>query len=126
MNREFLLSLGLAEDVIAAILEHSDETQRQHEKELADVRFEALLERAISRFGGRSSKAICALLDIDAISASDDPAAAADEALAALKRQNAYLFEAPAVPSYAPGPGTAPLEPDLPLTLAEALKQRFA
>ena len=69
MEKEFLMELGI--DEVAA-----DTILARHGQELDHLQFTHQLEDAIFRAGGRSVKAICALLDVDAIRASEDRAAA--------------------------------------------------
>ena len=126
MEKEFLEGLGLEEAAVSAILERQAQTQEQHAKELAQVRFDSALEQAVSKAGGRNTVAIRALLDVDALAAAEDREQAIRQALGQLKKECSYLFELPAPPVYAAATGTVQgYLPDEPKTLAEALKEKF-
>lgn len=124
MKREFLEGLrvgeqALTEEVIDAILQESGQ-------ELAQVQLKGAVETAIAKAGGRSSAAICALLDLDAIGASDNAPAALDAALSKLKKESGYLFESPTPPPYARFTGAAQGSGgQVPQTLAGALRERM-
>ena len=118
MEKEFLMELGI--DEVAA-----DTILARHGQELDHLQFTHQLEDAIFRAGGRSVKAICALLDVDAIRASEDRAAATTQALKALKKESAYLFAGELPPPYAVGTGASQAAEDAPQTRAGALKERF-
>ena len=122
MDRTFLENLqvneqALPEEVIEAIL-------AQHQKEVADLAFAGILSKVISQAGGRNEKAVAALLDVEAIRASEDPALAAQKAVQQLKQEQDYLFVT-AAPRYAAGTGTGNFEKPEPQTLAGALKEKF-
>ena len=98
----------------------------QWKQEMLDWQFQASLETAIAAAGGKSCKAITAMLDCDALKASDDRKAAIDKALAELKKTDGYLFGSITPPPYAGGTGT----PDrgnfqAPADLAGALREKF-
>lgn len=121
MTREFLQSLQaegqpLPEEVIDAILDKA-----------AAMRLGFALDAAITRAKGRNPKAITALLDLEALKGSDDPAAQLDTALADLKKDCGYLFEEEAAPPpYARGTGAQTgQDHQTPATLATALRERF-
>lgn len=99
----------------------------EHQKQLADLSFEGALENAIAASKGRNAKAITALLELDALKESANPKEAITQALEALKRDSAYLFdETPAAPPYAWGTGAyVPAEERSPETLAGALREKF-
>lgn len=99
MERDFLQGLGLSDDVVDAVL-------GQHEGELAAVRFDGVLSREIVSARGKNQKAIAALLDVESLRGTDDPEAGVKEALAALQKSDAYLFESAPAP-YAAGAGRA-------------------
>lgn len=134
MKREFLESLRVEEqplpgEVIDSILQmHTQalETAEQtHQQELAQLRLQGALESAVIKAGGRSVKAIAALLDMDSIGASDDVPKALDTALQALKKESGYLFEMSAPPPYARFTGTGEGTETRPATLAGALRERM-
>lgn len=95
-----------------------------HEQAMVRLRTEQAVQLAIARQGGRSSKAIQALLDMDTIAQSANPADAAEEAVKKLKQAQDYLFIQPA-PVYAPGTGTEGYASPEPQSLSGALKERF-
>ena len=155
MKREFLQGLSvrempLSKEVIDAIMAENgrdiqrvkgetesllaeketwEETMRQmresHETALRQLQFSHRLEGAIKAARGRNEKAICALLDMDALRDGDENAIA--EAVENLRQESPYLFESKEFPPlYARGTGAAaPLREEEPATLAGALKQRF-
>ena len=146
MKREFLQSLrvgdqSLTKEVIDAIMEENGkdiQASRQwqqkyeqacirHEQELADVKFGNILTRAIDRAGGRNEKAICALLDLDGLKASEDLPGAIHAALEELKKDSDYLFGDPQTPPpYARGTGALTgAETNRPASLAGALREKY-
>ena len=145
MKREFLQGLleGMPKEVMDAIMEEHGKALQQakqsardweekftqaeeaYKTQVAQLEFSNLLGRAISDAGGRNEKAIAALLDLDAIQASQDRTKAAQEAVAVVKEENPYLFRSP-MPLYAVGTGTTqPAPASKPESLAEALKEKF-
>ena len=118
MEKEFLLELGLEEAAVETIL-------ARHGQEMDQLRFSHQLEGAIVKAGGRNVKAICALLDMDAIRASEDREAAAAQALKALKKESGYLFANQTPPPYAVGTGAQQAAGEEPQSLARALRERF-
>lgn len=134
MQREFLEALRVGEqplppEVIDSILDkHTQvlETAKQtHRQELAQLRIQGALESAVMKAGGRSVKAIAALLDMDSIGTSDDVPKALDTALQALKKDCGYLFEAATPPPYARFTGRDGGIQTQPATLAGALRERM-
>ena len=124
MNREFLEAQGLAPEAVEAVLAEHERLVQQLQAQHAEAQFAGVLENMIQAHRGRSAKAIMALLDVEAIRAGDDPRAAAEEALTALKKESPYLFEASA-PAYAANTGTGNFVAPAPRTLADALKEKF-
>ena len=118
MEKEFLMELGIEEAAVDTIL-------ARHGQEVDQLQFSHQLEDAILRAGGRSVKAICALLDVDALRASENRGAATAQALKALKKESAYLFAGETPPPYAVGTGARQVDEEAPQTLAGALKERF-
>ena len=119
MDKEFLEGLGLEEAAVTAILD-------AHQKTLAGVNLQHQVAMAIGSAGGKNHKAIVALLDMDALAAEVDVAAAAQEAVAAVKAENGYLFESHQPPRYAKNTGKAdPAANSEPTTLAGALRARM-
>lgn len=92
--------------------------------QIADMQFDARLNAAIAKAGGRSEKAIKALLDLDALRQSQNPEQDIAAALEQLKQENGYLFDDGITPPrYAAGTGAgAPGgEPDAALRRAFGL-----
>lgn len=101
---------------------------KDHQKELADRDFKALLDGAITGAKGKSAKAITALLDVDALKGSKNQEADIKAALEALKKDSGYLFDEEGTPPpYAPGTGTNTKQPPAAHqdTLASALRARY-
>jgi len=155
MKREFLQNLKvgdapLTKEVIDAIMAENgrdiekikgenmsllaeketwEETVRQmresHETALRQLTFSHRLENAIRGARGKNEKAICALLDMEALQngAEGDVTAAVEK----LREEAPYLFERKELPPlFARGTGEAtPRQEEEPVTLAGALKQRF-
>lgn len=101
-------------------------TALQWKQEMEQSLFQNELSSAIAAAGGRSGKAITALLDVDALKASDNRKAAIEAALLGLKKTDGYLFGSMTPPPYAGGTGT-PYGENLqkPVTLAGALREKF-
>lgn len=125
MDKEFLEKLGLAEEAVAAILQEQEKTAAAYGAQLQQLQLEHGVQLAVQRHGGRSLKAISALLDMDAIGAEEDISAAAETAVKALKKEHSYLFEAEKPPVYARNTGAAAEQPAQPMTLAGALRERM-
>lgn len=69
--------------------------------------FDGKIKDAITAAGGRSAKAIAALLDLDTLRASKNQDADIKTALEGLKKGSGYLFDDGQLPPpYAPGTGT--------------------
>ncbi|MBE6985967.1 MAG: hypothetical protein E7433_00885 [Ruminococcaceae bacterium] len=100
---------------------------QDHQKELADRDFKALLEGTITSVKGKNAKAITALLDVDTLRESKNQEADIKAALEALKKDNGYLFDEEGTPPpYAPRTGTNTNQPTAPQeTLAGALRARY-
>ena len=97
MDREYL------ENLVGA--EAAQEIWQKHEAAVNALRCEHALAMAVQAAGGRSQKAIRALINESDILAAQDMGAAAASAVEGLKREHGYLFCAPVVSS--PGTGTA-------------------
>lgn len=84
--------------------------ETQHKARLAELEFDSALKEAVTAAGGRSAKAIRALLDVDALKKSNNREADIKAALEGLRKESGYLFEErrEPPPPYAAGPGTAP------------------
>lgn len=85
--------------------QQAEQARRSAEEQVAAARFDAALNTAIGKAGGRSEKAIRALLDLDSLRASADPEGAITAALAQLEQENGYLFGGITPPPYAAGTG---------------------
>lgn len=106
--------------------EQFENVRLEHQKELNALTFRHILSASIASQKGRSEKAICALLDTEALASSEDMQGAVDTAVLALKESHPYLFEASRFPPpYARGAGAVAPQEDAPLSLAGALKERF-
>ena len=103
-----------------------DQAVAGHQKELAGVKFQGVLDNAIVAARGKSAKAITAMLDLDTLRESEDQQAAINTALDELKKESGYLFEEEgAPPPYAPGTGKNNPSPAAPATLADALREKY-
>lgn len=82
--------------------------ETQHKARLAELEFDSALKEAVTAAGGRSAKAIQALLDVDALKKSNNREADIKAALEGLRKESGYLFEErrEPPPPYAAGPGT--------------------
>ncbi len=150
MKREFLQNLtvdgqSLSKEVIDAIMAENGRDIQQakqsaadweekynkavadHKKELDDMLFRGIFSEAVHNAKGRNEKAIAALLDLETIRRGEDPAAALQTAIQALKQESGYLFEEEEMPPYyAAGTGVRQGGGnDHPVTLAGALRARF-
>lgn len=119
MDQAFLKGLGLAPAVVENIL-------GAHTAALAQQKLQHQVAMAIGAAGGRNQTAITALLDMEALAAAQDTEKAVTEAVAALKKENGYLFASPTPPPYAKQTGSAvPGGDSEPTTLAGALRARM-
>ena len=103
-----------------------DQQVDTHRREMSELIFSHNLEKAILAAKGRNAKAITALLDIDALKASENQTADLEQALKNLKIDCSYLFQTETPPPYARGTGE--MTPDTnrsPATLAGALLEKF-
>lgn len=124
MEREFLEGLGMDPQAVEAVLQEHQRTVQAHQAQVAALQLERQVSEAVLGAGGRSVKAISALLDLDAIRESEDVGAALQEALTALKKDSGYLFQTPMPPQYARFTGSRELPPKA-TTLAGALRERM-
>ena len=107
--------------------EAHDQAVANHGKELDSIKFQHTLEQAITGAKGRNTKAITAMLDVEALKGSEDQQAAITAALEDLKKDSGYLFDTEGTPPpYAGGTGTKSNPPAAPETLAGALREKFA
>ena len=115
-----------AESVAGAWQEKYNQAVAAHRQELSEVVFGHNLEKAIFAARGRNARAITALLDIDALKASEDQQTAVNQAVEKLKEECGYLFHGETPPPYARGTGAAAPETHKgPATLAGALLEKF-
>ena len=97
-----------------------------HKQEIAQMAFDRALGEGIAKARGRNAKAITALLDVEALKASENQDDAIEAALETLKKENRYLFEGDVPPPYARGTGAYNGAQDKhPTTLAGALREKF-
>lgn len=85
--------------------QQAEQARKSAEEQVAAARFDAALNTAIGKAGGRSEKAIRALLDLEGLRTSADPEGAIAAALAQLEQENGYLFGGITPPPYAAGTG---------------------
>ena len=123
MDREFLEGLGLAAEAVEAVLEAHNQVVQTAQAQLSQAQLRQQVSEAVLSAGGRNVKAISALLDLETIGSSEDVGQALQEAVAAVKKENGYLFHG-TVPQYARFTGSQ--EPPAKVsTLAGALKERM-
>jgi len=101
MQKDFMDSLGLDEQTAQRIMEAHQQVVQDYEQRIRRLTVDAAVKQAVSAAGGRNLTAIRALLDESAFG--DDPEDGAKAAVAAVKRENPYLFGSAAVT--APGTG---------------------
>ena len=103
-----------------------DQQVDTHRREMSDLIFSHNLENAILAANGRNAKAITALLDLDALKASENQKTALEDALTELKQECSYLFRAQTPPPYARDTGAqVPETHKSPASLAGALLEKF-
>lgn len=124
MDRAFLEGLGMDAQAVEAVLEAHGKVVQEHQTQLAALQLQQQVSEAVHKAGGRSVKAISALLDMEAICQSQDVGAALEEAMSALKQDSGYLFQSATPPQYARFTGSQQM-PQKATTLAGALKERM-
>ena len=87
--------------------QQAEQARKSAEEQVAAARFDAALNTAIGKAGGRSEKAIRALLDLEGLRTSADPEGAIAAALEQLEQENGYLFGGITPPPYAAGTGAS-------------------
>lgn len=100
MERAFLEELLNDDAVVDAILQ-------EHQRTVADVRYQHTLASCVDKAGGRNLTAIRALLDEGALKGAEDVANAVEQAVRGLKKEAPYLFHTQQQP-YAAGETVAP------------------
>ena len=124
MDKEFLMQLeGFTEELAEAVLAEHGKVVEAYEGRLSALAVEKAVALAIASAGGRSQKAITALLDTDALAAAENVEEAAAQAVAQVKKECGYLFGG--APAFAPGTGTDSAPAEEPMSLAEALREKF-
>ena len=77
---------------IQALTSDLESKQTEYEAKIADMEFNSVLSSAISKSGAKNSKAVMALLDIDALKTSKNQADDISKALEQVKSENDYMF----------------------------------
>ena len=114
------------EETAKAWEEKYNQAVEDHKQQIAGMAFDRALGEGIVKARGRNAKAITALLDVDALKASENQENAIEAALETLKKDNRYLFEGDVPPPYARGTGAYNGAQDKhPTTLAGALREKF-
>lgn len=99
---------------------------KEWKEKLDGMAFDGRIRDAIAAAKGRNTKAISALLDVDALRASKNQEADIKAALEAVKKDNGYLFETETPPPFAGGTGSAPAGgKQSPASLAGALHEKY-
>ena len=101
MEQDFIASLGLDEATAEALRNEHQKIIDAYESRIRAITIDAAVKQAVSAAGGRNLTAIRSLMDESALG--EDVEAGAAAAIAAIKRENPYLFAAPQVT--APGTG---------------------
>ena len=108
--------------------EAHDKLVTDHKSELDGIKFQNVLDTAITAAKGRNAKAITAMLDVEALRGSEDQQKAINAALEALKKESGYLFDTEGTPppySAGAGAGNGGNPPALTSSLAGALREKF-
>ena len=116
MDEEYLLELGLSP-------EHAQAVLGKHNEAIKELTFQSQLREAITAAGGRSIRAVGAMLDLEQLKNADEPHKALEQALRQLKAESGYLF-ADAPPPLAQDVGKKDHSPK-PVTLAGAIRQKY-
>lgn len=94
---------------ITALNTQLSDKDKEWQGKLDAMAFDARVKDAITAAKGRNAKAISALLDVEKLKKSTNQDADIKDALEALKKDNAYLFEDDTTPPpYAGGTGNTP------------------
>ena len=104
MDKAFLEQLIGNGEVAQTIWQEHQRIVDDYESRLQQQVLDHAVQQAVTAAGGRSEKAIRALLDQQGIAGAEDVFAAARQAVQALKQEQPYLFSLPQV--YSPGTGT--------------------
>lgn len=99
MTKEFLESLGIADEAAQAVLEECRKEREESEKMLDEEKargnklaMDYEIDGLMRDFGARNLKAVKALLDIAAAEESEDFSLSLKNQLEKLKEENGYLF----------------------------------
>jgi len=103
MEQDFIDYLGLDPETAQAVRAEHQKIVDAYESRIRSLTVDAAIKQAVAAAGGRNLTAIRALMDEAAFG--DDIEAGAKAAVAAIRRENPYLFATAQVT--APGTGTA-------------------
>ena len=108
--------------------EAHDQVISDHQKEMDGIKFQSVLDNAITAAKGKNAKAITALLDVETLRGSEDQQKAINAALEALKKDSGYLFDGEGTPPpYSRGAGTQTQNPTSTVgSLADALREKYS
>ena len=107
--------------------EAHDKLVTDHQNEMDGIKFQNVLNTAITGAKGKNVKAITALLDVEALRGSEDQIKAINEALENLKKESGYLFDVDQTPPpYARGTGTGNPPTAATPSLANALREKYS
>lgn len=102
MEQDFIDTLGLDEATAQAVRAEQQKLIASYESRIRSLTVDAAVKQAVAAAGGRNLTAIRALMDESALEG--DIEAGAKAAVAAIRRENPYLFATGQVT--APGTGT--------------------
>ena len=124
MDKEFLMGFeDVTQEVAEAVLAEHGKIVEAYEGRMKAMAVEHAVAMAIVSAGGRNRKAITALLDTEALAGEENVDAAAQKAVDRVKQECGYLFSG--APAFAPDTGTDSAAAEEPMSLAEALKEKF-
>ena len=117
MSMEFLQELGLGEEAagqimaefekaLQAVHQELEERLAAREREMEELRTDFAVDKELTGLGAKNLKAVKALLDMDALRASEDSQAELTRQLEEIRRENGYLFKDGRLP-VAAGPTSA-------------------
>ena len=101
MEQDVIEGLGLDEETAQAVRQAHQQVVDAYESRIRAITVDAAVKQAVTAAGGRNLTAIRALMDESTLG--DDIEAGAKAAVAAIKRENPYLFGVAQVTS--PGTG---------------------
>lgn len=96
--------------------------ETEYQNKIASMEFDSILNTAISGAKAKNTKAVRALLDIDALRESKNRSEDIKAAIDKVKADNDYLFDG----TNAPGGGGNPAQPPQKMTLTEAMAYKNA